>query len=402
MDKGTLQAYLDGELTGEFMEEVRLHLDQCAECRTILEELQANSSFVRERLTGYEKAHQTMPVNTSLAWERFVNGSIAEGKMGKAYLSSSNQWKGWIFMLAQYRKTAAVWKIAAAGLILAFAISLFFQPVRTLASQFLSIFRVDRMQTISISPQQLEQLSEIFKKNHGSMRIRNFGEISIIGDSKTQHITKAEVIQKDPQAKLPETFPGGYGLQNIDFNPAYQVRIKLKMSNVNDLLRSLGAIRLLPMELDGKIFEIHIPALIGVEYKVNQNYLELVETRSPELIVPEGVSADAVRESILQLPFLPPELASQLRAINDWQHILVIPNSNGNAEQVFIGGNSGIYFSVAKNLALLQKFFPEEKFERAKSPAFTGAVMWQADGRTYLLCGNADKTTLLSLAGTIR
>jgi hypothetical protein len=394
MDKGILQAYLDGELSKEQMEEVRVHLDCCLLCRNLLEELSQDNGFARENLTRYEKAHQTMPVNVHLAWERFVKSSPT---------ASSNQSKGRIFMITKYRKTTI-----AAGLLLALGISLLFQPVRTLATQFLSIFRVERMQTISISPEQLDQFSAIFKKNRGSLRIRNFGEISITGTMKSNRITKAEALREIPQAVIPETLPGGFGIQNIGMNSANVVRLKLKLANVNDLLQSVGATRLLPAELDGKTFEIRIPAMLGIEYRVNQKYLELIETISPELSVPEGAQADAIREAILQLPFLPPELASQLRAINDWQHTLVIPNSEGNAEQIFIGGNSGIYFSVAKNMAILQKFFPEGESQLKSAhnsfPVndFTGAAAWEINGRVYLLCGNVDKTTLISLAGSIR
>ena len=282
--------------------------------------------------------------------------------------------------------------------------SLFFKPVRVLADQFLSVFRVEKVQTITITPAELDQINKVFQENHGSVLIRNFGEIHLDGKPQAQAMSTTAIQQRFPEVILPQTLAGGYAFQNATLTTPGRMTIKIDIKRINAFLRDIGATKLLPSELEGQNFEVRIPEVIAARYRHSATQIMLLETKSPELEMPDAVSPLAVRDALLELPFLPAELAGHLRSVTDWQHTLIIPRSEDTTLPVNINGTRGYYCSAVKNLAIMTKFFPELQTKLKNHPVSenAGFLLWQYQQQIFVIIGNAAKDTLVALAEQIR
>jgi hypothetical protein len=97
------------------------------------------------------------------------------------------------------------------------------------------------------------------------------------------------------------------------------------------------------------------------------------------LDVPANVNVDYLRAEMLQSGALPPQLAGQLLAIQDWKTTLPVPVIKGTSEQVSVDGVTG---------ALV-----------VEGP---GAVLyWQKNGALYVMAGSVSKQDLLAAAGSL-
>ena len=73
--------------------------------------------------------------------------------------------------------------------------SLAFAPVRAVASQVLSIFRVQRMQTISISQADLEKVGKMLSEGNGDVSLESLGDVSVEGASTEPSETTLEAAR---------------------------------------------------------------------------------------------------------------------------------------------------------------------------------------------------------------
>ena len=167
-------------------------------------------------------------------------------------------------------------------------------------------------------------------------------------------------------------------------------RFKLDVAGFNGMLESFGSTHPLPQELDGEVFVVNIPAALTADYSGPDaigegGYLVVGQTRSPELIVPDGVDPAELRDVILNLPLLPENLRSQLAAIEDWRSTLIIPNVDGQATEVEIAGKSAVVLSDPVDGEDGQQF------------ADSG-VIWNDEGVVRAVGGTMTREEALSLA----
>jgi len=282
-------------------------------------------------------------------------------------------WKGAIPMFAKNKKS-----LTAAALIAVLAVCFSFSPVRSFAGNLLTVFRVERMQTITVSPEDIAQLQEVFEKGAGGVDIGNLGRFEVAGGQEATRNVTPDSAQKavDFPVRLPADLRG-YKEPALSVSPETTVSITLDTAKANQLLRSLGSAQLLPEALNGRTFTVKIPrAVIAEYYPVKDDQpggLFIAQSRSPELTVPEGVDMAALRDALLSIPALPENLRRQLAAVTDWQHTVLIPNIGGSSTEVAVNGTTGVYITPGSS----GKYVPEE----------TNTLIWQKDGVIYCIAG---------------
>jgi hypothetical protein len=74
-DRGILQAYLDGELSGSALDSVREHVAVCRACAAVLGELEQNAAFVDSRLRELAGA-VVFDADIAAAWKRFKEAKL--------------------------------------------------------------------------------------------------------------------------------------------------------------------------------------------------------------------------------------------------------------------------------------------------------------------------------------
>lgn len=375
---GSLQAYLDGEITGDEKSRMEEHLRTCRQCGVKFEQLKENQVFAGGMLAGYMSSLGRGEVDTGAAWNRF-KGEYELRQESKNYKGDKK--KGVLTMLSRYRVAAT-----AAVLVLALAFSFSFGAVRTAASELLTIFRVEKVQTISITPDDIASIENAMREGTGAVDVDNFGKFEFDGNQETIKTTIDEAKGAvDFPVKLPAGITG-YSGPEIYLNAGGTMNLTLNTVNINKMIQSFGSEKLLPDDLNGKTFTVNIPAQVTAKYKGLENDTVIVgQSRSPELIAP-GSDVLAIRDALLALPILPDNLRSQLASIDDWQHTIIVPNVDGSSQEVKVNGAEGVFIS-------------EPDGSDAED---ISCLVWQKDGVVYAVSGRLTMEQALDTASAMR
>lgn len=350
-DEGILQAYIDDQLESTLWWEITRHLERCATCRRNLDELRSNDIFVRECLSVFPTdASETSPV------ARTRLNVVPEGRRNKLLKIIGRKFD----FMKQYKKLAAVAALAAV-MFTAFS----FPPVRSMASEFLTVFRVESVQTINISQADIQELEKAFQEGAGKVDIENFGKIEVTGKQESVPVTPAEAAGAvDFDLKLPR--PEGYGDPELQKITGHAVKLTLAVDNINAMLQTLGSNQMLPAELDGQSFSMNIPTGIMATYGNGGEKLFVAQSRSPEIKTSSGVDVKDIRDALLSIPALPDNLKKQLMAVNDLNHTLLIPNVDGSSREVAVNGTTGALITAGGD---------------------TQSLVWQQNGVIYMVAG---------------
>lgn len=369
-NRGTWQAYLDFEIMEKEREILEQHAANCLLCQQTIEELRQLEQWTSRCLTDYQqKIEEQIPDNT----QRYP---IAELKQeSKKSFIRRDMW-----MSRSIKKWVA---IAASVTVLTGLMT--FSPVQQAVADFLSIFRVHKIQTVQINPDDLQNMARAIETKVGEIDLQQFGKVEII---KKQEQVKLSVEQAGKQLpftlKQPSYLPAGHKLaERVSLYSEGQAEFKLNVQQANSLLKGLGAKTLLPESLDGKAFSVHVPAGIQLDYLKDerQRAFTLTQFSSPELIVPDDVDPRDLRAALLDLPILPSDLRSQLASIEDWQNTMIIPDTGeGDIEKLSVNGNEAIY---------------------GKYKNGWGSLFWVDKGVIFQLNGNLEREEIIRIAESL-
>ncbi|APC08077.1 anti-sigma factor family protein [Neomoorella thermoacetica] len=333
-EEGLLQAYLDGELDAEMTARVADHLAGCSACLQRLQDLEELADSTTTALAAYRR--ETEAAGRTLRAPGPGSMPFHHRPLTKA--------RRMVDMIRQHK-----WFSGAAAAVLALAVFLSWAPGRSLAAQFLNIFRMEKIQVVKITPEDMAQLDKLFNGQGGEVDIRNFGRVEVQKPDKAE--LKVKQVEPDQMAALsglqldlPTTLAGRTRAAiHIEQSPT--ITFTPDVEKLNSYLQKHGGV-LLPAELAGKSFTLRIPPLVIADYGQPGKGFTLYAARDLTIDAPQGVDLVALREALLNLPFLPDNLRRQLAAINDWQHTLPIPQTQGMAaREITVNGNQGVYFS---------------------------------------------------------
>ncbi|NPV92920.1 MAG: hypothetical protein HPY50_19305 [Firmicutes bacterium] len=393
-DLGQLQEYFDGESTIEQTREINAHLITCHRCRERLEEIRQAALLVNSKLDAWMEPETRGPEERETVWELISRRAQREERVMEDRLPRDMRYRikntlGAITgrevknMLKRYRAVATV-----AAVFLVCGIALSFGPVRGAAANFLAIFRADQLKTVTLSIDDLQNIERALQTGGQNIDLEQFGRVEVKENIKYVSSTLEEAAQKvDFTIKQPGKL-SGYKQPKVRYTTPASASMTLKVDNVNKLLQSLKSESLLPQELDQKTFTLSIPASVAMtcESTDNQRPVTIVQSRSPEIGVPDGVDIGSVREALLGLPILPDELRRQLSAIGDWQHTMIIPDVNGSSKNVTVQGVPGV---------LMQD--PDQ----GASPNSQKCLIWIKDGIIFAVEGPITSEQALEVANSL-
>ncbi|TZE81734.1 DUF2275 domain-containing protein [Calorimonas adulescens] len=331
-DEGTLQAYLDGEIDEALKDQIKKHLDTCEKCSNKLNELKNLNDFS-------EKAFKTSSIDLDKAWEN-LNKKIYKKE------------RGVLNMLKKYKKYAAA--AAAVALITA---SIALPPVQKVEAEILSLFRLNNFKAVTITPDDIQNIKDKFYQA-GKIDLKQYGVIKVTGDyGSSKEFSKSNLDEIKSYVgydfKLPQDNNDFKIRDSIYVQKGQSVEFKLNVDNINDLIKTFGGNKLLPENLNGKTFKIilgdsiHISSTDKNESDSSKNIsygLDIMKT--PEIIVPEGVDIEKVRDAVINMPFLPDDIRNQIASIKDWKNTIPVPVTDADTiKDVTINGSKGIVIS---------------------------------------------------------
>jgi len=403
-DEGLWQAYLDAELEQREIEAMKEHLQTCAACSEILSQIRSAQNLTAAALGKYEGEMKKIRYNPALGWERFQRRTSAD-KFGR---------KGWFDMSNVFQK-----RIAAVAAVTIIAGSLAFAPVRSMAAQFLQVFRAEKLATVSISVSELQEIRAAVEKGAGTVDLDIFGKIEFEGRKEIRKAPLADIKNEAGFAvREPAWLPEDYALAEAQMTLPFAVRFDLDVPKVNQLITTLGGVKMLPEDVAGKSFSLAFPEIVSIAYhKGDGAAITVSQGKSPEVSVDEGVDVRELRAAVLDLPIISDSLKRQIAQVEDWEHTLIVPNVEGTTQEVAVKGNKGVFVDngpaaqvkarvkegarseVASGSVTLQS---DDLIVEGGSGGYNTTLIWNENGLVYSLSGAKDLDTALKIAESMR
>lgn len=365
-ENDVLQAYIDGEIEIGNRKNIETHLADCDKCKSLLAALKENDNFVFERLRGYRQHYEECNVPCS-----------AQPSVKRQNINTHN--KGVFNHMLKYKKLVAV---ACATLLITACITV--QPVKAAIASALSIFRVENVKGINITLADMQEIQKKLSSGQGEIDIDKMGSIKIQGGEK--RTSSQEDVKNLPDIAV--TFPSALSdvIPNITIVEPTSIDFALNAQNVNQIMKSFGATKLLPDNIDGKTFKADFSSQVTINYSINDKTIRITQTKAPQITVPEGVNVDEVYNAVVEMPILPDNLQSQLKSIKDWKNTVYIPVIESEMTEVDINGAKG-YMTLKKS--------------HLESTPQLG-VIWYNEGVIYTISGIIDNDEILNIARSMR
>ena len=294
-----------------------------------------------------------------------------------------------------WRRPAVVALSAAAAVLIAFS----FPAVRTVAQQFLDLFRVQRFVAVSADPERLQQVARIANEGFDvksllSRNVRVIEEPKRLGPvdsvAAAQQLTGLTV-------QLPTTLPRDVVQEQIVAFSQGAVEFTADTVLLQDVLDALDLRDVLvPQQLNGAVVKIRMPPQVVTKYQRNgMAQASLMQAASPEISLPPGVHLPEIVEIALRLLGMGLDEARQYAYAIDWRGTVLVPVPADVASfrEVEVGTSQGLLIEFNG----LQK--PRVSGLRGEEGAM---VLWSDGGKVFSLSGTINKRDLLQMASAIQ
>ena len=374
-DEGSLMAHIDGEGTIDERRQLAAHLAECPACAATAQQLAQDREFAERTMRALDPLAEVVPLHPGGE----TTGARPAGQSGAPLPSRPG------------RGISRRWRIAA-GLAAALLVvgSLGFAPVRHAAASILQIFRVQKVESVSLSQSDLNNIQSSLMSAKGHVSLRDFGDAWLSGGDSGSNEVSASVAQA--ALDFPVKLPKNQSLKPaLLLQQARSYRFKLHVPAINSALQNWGSDHLLPASLDGKEFSLNVPTILVAEYSkpAGETSFFVGQARSPELSVPDGVDVAQLRDVLVNLPFLPQPVREQLASTADWQSTLLIPAVDGTARDVSINGVPAVLYD------------PKRAGSERPSYGLLGdstAVIWSDGGVVRGVGGDMSESKAIGLA----
>lgn len=385
-DTGLLKMYSDGECPPLLAESVRLHLTECADCRQQLAGLDELCCFAGQKMSALVP---TPDEGSELNVYRVMNTARAQQAEKHGILENFRERMLGVIMSGRKK---AVFAGLAAVLVLAVAFAL--PPVRTAADDFLSIFRVEKFQPVSVNPsERMNNLMDLTQL--GTVDLKNVNteptKFESIDQARTLNFMRVQA-----PSYLPEGIKGDPTLQMMNGG---SLKFTFDTAKAKAYLDKIGEKNFtVPERFNGAGFTVNVNPVFSIAYGMPQeaanpgneaavevtNALMIVESNSPTVETFGNVSIGDLREFLLSVPGLPPSLVAQLKAIDDWSTTMPVPIPVGKdmADQVTVNGHSGLLV--------------------ADDTVKVAGVIWNDNGTLYFVGGNYPKDEIMKVAESMK
>jgi hypothetical protein len=340
-DLGALRASLD-DAPGGTPAPLHDHVHACASCSDVLAELQRNAELAAPAIAMTEP-HEPLPdaaVEAALVRleQRRARLAAARSATAGARTAGSDDAPAAAAPLRRRGRLAGMSARArgmAAALVAAVVLTgLVVTPGgRAAASGFLAQFRSQRFQVITLDPNQSTRLGGVLSTlvetgvfSADPTQLSVLAQPEVAGDLAAAGRLAGFPVQAVSPAVLPSGVEGTP--ERILVTRARVVRVTFDRERAVAYLRRNGRSDLqVPERYDGAQLVVQVPAAVVQEYLGRDGGPRLLVGKAGTLGLDAdgGASLQELRELVLDLPGLPPEVVAQLRNIGDWRTTLPLP-----------------------------------------------------------------------------
>jgi hypothetical protein len=284
--------------------------------------------------------------------------------------------------------------VGAAAVALA-VLALGLPPVRATARGFLDLFRVQRVAAVPVDLERLTRLEQ------GGVDLR-----ALVG-SQVEVIEAAEppepVASADQAAalagiavRLPATLPPGAEPAGLSVARPGAFRVRLDVAKLRSLSELLGAADVtIPDSWQGAELEVHAPPVVALSYKRADGVFRLMQSRGPEVALPDGIELAELGAVGLQLAGMSAHEARSFARSIDWRSTLLvpIPAQGGSFREVEVMGRKGVLVTARE---------PHRDADGTTRPGpWRSLLLWADDERVYALAGPGHGVEVLEMARSL-
>ncbi|MDI3310362.1 MAG: DUF2275 domain-containing protein [Thermoanaerobacterium sp.] len=270
-------------------------------------------------------------------------------------------------------------------------------------AEILSLFRLNNFKAVTITPDDLQDIkSKFYQAGNKEIDLKQYGDIKVSRDyGLPKEFNKNDLNEIKSYVgynfKIPQDVDGYKMSDSVYVQKGRTIEFKLNVDKINNLIKTFGGNKLLPENLNEKTFKIilgnsvHISSTDKNESDSSKNIsygLDIMKT--PEIIVPDGVDIEKVRDAVINMPFIPDDIRKQIASIKDWKSTIPFPVSDADAiKDVTINGSKGIVLS--------------RKFDVSSSLEVYSNLALNDNGVIYLFSGNnMSPDELIKIAESMR
>lgn len=298
------------------------------------------------------------------------------------------------------RRFFANWKMALAGVAALLVLTLAVSPTaRTLAQDFLNLFRVQRFAAVSVDPARIEQLQQ------GNVDLE-----ALIGESAEVLKDPGEPqIVNSPEAasqlagipvRVPANLPDGFHLDEMRVQGEGSVRFKADTAKLQAVLDALGVTDVqIPPQLNGATVTVNKPPMVVMHYTRSEtrsdNDVTFIQSRNPQIELPEGVNLPQLGEIALRVTGMAPDEARQFAQSVDWTSTLLVPvPANASSfREVEVRGVKGLLITTDGITV------PTSRGPKSLPPG--SVLLWAEGDMVYALRGGAS-SALVDIANSLQ
>jgi hypothetical protein len=339
-DEGWLRAALDRELPIEDLQRLEQHVAHCAACA-------GRMAALRERVWATHQALAIPAPDAQRALARFHAQIGAAGQPSRiSTIPRSSP------MQAPTRSIRMRGWVAAAAALVAVLALLAIPPVRAAADQLLLSFRV---QTVMFVPVTEERIAELQKLNLDGKSLFVAEPTELVKPSEPRAVASA--AEASSAAGVQVAQPSADGLVqvgDITVRDGGTTEFQINIDTAREVLRLTGVDDVtLPDALGAQPIRVALPAMVETHYSQDSMQLTLVQGRSPDVTLPEGVDLAQLGRAALRVLGMSSEQADALSQQIDWSSTLLFPfPANVNTiRQVSINGAPGLVVSGSEQRA---------------------------------------------------
>jgi hypothetical protein len=286
--------------------------------------------------------------------------------------------------------------LAGAFTVAVVAMAFTLPPVRAVAREFLDLFRVQRFAAVPVDTERLERLHQ------GGVDLK-----ALVGD-------QVEVLEEPQEPEAVETLELASSLAGIDARqPAAPprktsfagfavvrpgaFRIRLDVEKLRRLAETVGVEDpRVPATWDGATMEVHAPPAVVMRYQRDESEFVLMQSRGPEVALPDGVVLAELGALGLQMAGMSAEEARLFAARIDWRSTLLvpIPAEGGNFREVEVQGRKGLLVSGRHEPK------PEADGTRRRG-RWHSLLLWSDEDRVYAATGPGHGLEVLEMAQSL-
>jgi hypothetical protein len=388
LSEGILRAYLDAELDSAQVDHLRQHLDSCPICQHKLVQLSQRAGQVNSHINKLASASDS-----------------ADPYSARTYLKEyiSNKENQQMNNKISWRNSRFAWAVIALLIIL--ASSLAFPQIRAIATDFLGLFRVEKVTVVTYNPSNIP--AEFASAEPGIEQLL-VDDVQIESDGEAFEVV--DRAQAAAEAGIPVRLPQNIGEPSVlTIQPKAEFIYTIDLPSLRTILEEMGKQDIvLPDFIHGQTVTADLPAAVTALYgdcqsekgpantsnydpdsprSGDSNCAALVQLASPTVNAPPGLDIDRIGAAFLELSGMTPEEAQRFSQTVDWTTTLVLPVPNyAISKEVLVDGVQGVLV--------------QERDSWDRQPRFT--LLWVKDGIVYSLSGYGNAEKALSIANSLK